>query len=474
MGNPKNQNFNGKVFFMAEASANKGRLIDKPILPTLLHLAWPIVTAQFLQLFYNLADTFWVGQLGSGPLAAISVSFPLVFLVLSLAGGFAIAGVALVSQYTGAEEGEDANRAAGQVIAFSVALSLIFSTLGLIFGKELLVLIGAGPDIIDEAWAFFRVITAGIPLIFVFFVFAAVLQGLGDTITPMKLRVGSVLFNIVLDPFLIFGWWIFPDLGVAGAAYATVISRLGATAIGIYLMFTGWRGLKLSLSHFKPDFRFIPRIVRIGIPAAVGTSSLAVAMTFMTSIVAGFGTNPLAAFGVGNRILAFIRMPSMGVGRATGILVGQHLGADQRAHAGRTAWTGAGVILVFMFALALLFLFVAPHLMRVFSDDPEVIQIGTTYLRIGGFAYMFLSVQQVLGGALEGAGRTMEKAFFLILNLWFLQVPLAYLFAYVLEWGLNGIWLGILLAKIGGVTAILTWFSRGTWKQKLIEEKTGS
>lgn len=456
---------------MSAVSEKKERLIHKPILPTLLRLAWPIVTAQFLHLFYNLADTFWVGQLGSGPLAAISVSFPLIFIVISLAGGFAVAGVAMVSQYTGAQAEDDANRAAAQVIAFSVALSAIFSILGLVFGRQLLVFIGAGPDIIDDAWAFFRVITAGIPLIFIFFVFAAILEGIGDTITPMKLKIGSVLFNILLDPFLIFGWWIFPDLGIAGAAYATIISRLGAAAIGVYLMFRGWRGLKLTPGHFLPNFRFIPRIIRIGLPAAVGTSSLAIAMTFMTSIVAGFGTFPLAAFGVGNRILALIRMPSMGMGRATSILVGQHLGADQPDEAGKTAWTGAGIILSFMFVLATMFLFIAPYIIRIFSQEPEVIQIGTRYLRIGGFAYMFLSVQQVLGGALEGAGRTVEKSFFLILNLWFLQIPLAYLFSHGLDWGVNGIWLGVLLAKIGGVSAILLWFIRGTWKQKIIEEQ---
>jgi len=456
---------------MSNAALKKERLINKPILPTLLRLAWPIMTAQFLHLFYNLADTFWVSQLGPGPLAAISVSFPLVFFVISLAGGFAISGVALVSQYTGADDKENANLAAGQVIGFSVGVSLVFSAIGLIFGRQVLALIGAGPDIIEDAWAFFRVLTAGIPLIFVFFVFSAVLEGIGDTITPMKLKVGSVLFNIILDPFLIFGWWIFPDLGIAGAAYATVISRLAATIIGIYMMFTGWKGIKLSPVHFLPNFRFIPRIVRIGIPAAVGQSSLAIAMTFMTSIVAGFGTFPLAAFGVGNRILAFIRMPSMGMGRATGILVGQHLGADQEENAEKTAWTGAGVIFSFMLVMALTFLVGAPYLMRIFSDEPEVISMGTNYLRVGGFAYMLLSVQQVLGGALEGAGRTVEKSFFLIFNLWFLQVPLAYLFSYVLDMGVNGIWLGILLAKMGGVTAIIAWFTRGTWKQRLIEEK---
>jgi len=459
---------------MSSNSLRQDRLVDKPILPTLLTLALPIMASQVMHLLYNVADTFWVGQLGPEPLAAISVSFPLIFFIISMAGGFAVAGVALVSQYTGAEAGDEANRAAGQVIGFSVFLSIVFSALGLIFGRQILTLIGAGPDIIDEAWAFFRVMAAGIPLIFTFFVFSAILQGLGDTVTPMKLRGGSIIFNMVIDPFLIFGWWIFPDLGVAGAAYATVISRLGATAIGIYLMFRGWQGLKLRPWHFIPDFGYIVRIIKIGIPAGVGQSALAVAMTVMTSIVAQFGTHPLAAFGVGNRILALIRMPSMGMGRATGVLVGQHLGADQPESATKTAWTGARVIISFMFVLALAFLALAPYIMRIFSDEPEVIRMGTDYLRFGGFAYMFLSVQQVLGGALEGAGRTVEKSFFLILALWGFQIPLSIFFSSVLDFGVYGIWVGVLIAKILGVMAILIWFSRGTWKQKLVENGAGS
>ncbi len=454
---------------MSGNAGEKENLINKPILPTLLRLSWPLMAAQLFQLFYNLADTFWVGQLGPGPLAAISVSFPLLFIVISLAGGFAISGVTLVSQYTGADSSEMANRAAGQVIGFSVFISLLFSIAGLVWGRDLLILIGAGPDIIEDAWNYFRIITAGIPLIFIFFVFAAVLEGTGDTVTPMKIKVLCVVFNIALDPFLIFGWGFFPELGISGAAYATIISRLGGTIIGIYLMFRGMKGLHLGLVHFLPQWRIIKRIVRIGIPAAIGTSTLAVALTFMTSIVARFGSYPLAAFGVGNRILALIRMPSMGMGRGTAILVGLHLGADQPEQAGRTAWTGAGFILTVMFSVAMILFMAAPDLMGFFSDDPEVLRDGTNYLRIGGFAYMFLAVQQVLGGALEGAGKTAAKTFFLIFNLWIIQVPFSYIFSTVFEWGIDGVWLGILVAKVLGVTAIMSWFVKGTWKQKVIE-----
>ncbi len=449
------------------------RLVDRPVLPTLVRLAWPIVVGHMLHLTYQLVDTFWVGRLGAEPLAAVSVSFPLIFIVFSLAAGFSISGVALVSQYSGAEQKRDASLAAGQVIGFSLLLSVMLAVLGLVFGRSLLEWVGAGPEIMPLAWSYFSILTSGIPLIFVFFVFTAVLEGTGDTITPMKLKVASVLLNIVLDPLLIFGVGWFPTWGVAGAALATVLSRFAAAIVAVYILVSGRRGITVRPFHLVPRWSVIRLIIRIGGPAAVGTSAVAVAMTVMTSIVAAFGTYALAAWGVGNRVLSLIRMPSMGFARATGVLVGQHLGADQPHTAGRTAWTGVAVNVGVMGLVVVAFQFGAEFVMRLFSADLEVITIGAQYLRWGAVAYGFLAVQQVLGGALDGAGRTIHKTFFLLLNIWVLQIPLAGVFSSTLGLGVDGIWYAIAVAKFAGATAITLWFSRGTWQRKVIARQSG-
>ncbi len=443
-------------------------LVDRPVLPTLVRLAWPIVVGHLLQLTYQLVDTFWVGQLGAVPLAAISVAFPLLFIVFSLAAGFSIAGVALVSQYSGAAQRDEANLAAGQVIGFSLGLALALSALGLIFGRQLLAWIGAGPEVLPQAWTYFSILTGGIPLIFVFFVCAAVLEGTGDTVTPMKLKVASVVLNIVLDPFLIFGWGFFPAMGVAGAAVATVVSRFAGAAVIVHVLLSGRRGMTVRPKHLLPRPMLVRKVVRIGTPAALGASAVAVSMTVMTSIVAPFGTYALAAWGVGNRVLALIRMPSMGFGRATGVLVGQHLGADQPHAANRTAWTGVAVNVGIMALVVLAFQFGGGFVMRLFSDEPEVIRIGAQYLRWGAVAYGFLAVQQVLGGALEGAGQTMKNMLFLLITMWVLQIPLAATFSTRLGLGVNGIWYAILAATSAGALIISLWFIRGTWQRKVI------
>ncbi|MFW6308589.1 MAG: MATE family efflux transporter [bacterium] len=450
---------------------NKENIIDQPVLPTILKLSWPIMVGESMQLMYNLADTFWVGKLGAQYLAAITVSFPIIFIIFSVGIGFSISGVALVSQYTGAGEHDKANLATAQIFVFAISLSLIFSIIGQFLGRDLLILIGADSEILPHAFAYFRVIAAGIPLMFIYFIFSSVLQGIGDTKTPMYLKLVAVFANVVLDPLLIFGVGWFPELSIQGAAVATVITRLFAAAVGLYIIFSGKRGLHLKLHHFYPDWDMIKKIVKIGFPAAVGDSGLSIAVSILTSIVAGFGTFTLAAYGVANRITSIIRMPAMGIGRATGVIVGQHLGADQKDEAEKTAWISTGIIFGVMIILAVGMLFTAGTLVSIFTDETEVIRIGSHYLKIVGFGFTFLGAQIVLAGALSGAGKTVQQTFFRLLTLWGFQIPLAYGFAHYLEWGSSGIWWGIFTAKLLGTILMALWFKRGTWKSKVIDSK---
>lgn len=445
-------------------------LTDKPIIPTMIKLSWPIIVAQGMHLMYQLADTFWLGMLGPEHLAAITLSFPLLFIVYSMGAGFSIAGVALVSQYTGAEKHERASLAAGQILILSIAVSLLFVVPGRVFSEEMLLLIGAEPEVLPLANTYFSIYVSAVPIIFIYYVFSACLEGIGDTVTPMKIKVAAVIANIVLDPFLIFGWSIFPDLGIAGAAWATVLSRFLASSIGIYIMFSDMTNLTIKPRHFVPDMFLIKKIFRIGLPAALGDSAIAIAITVLTSLVAGFGTVVVAAWGIANRITSMIRMPAFGLGRAVSIMVGQHLGAEQPDEAGRVSWVGTGASTLLLLGLALMLLVASPFIMQFFTDDPEVVETGARILRILGFAYIFLGAQIVLSGALNGAGKTKQQIFFRILSLWGFQIPFSYLLAYTLDLGHDGIWWGIFLAKVLGLLALILWFKRGTWQTKEIED----
>ncbi len=429
------------------------------------------MVGQAMHLAYNLADAFWVGKLGPEQLAAITVAFPVIFLAFSLGLGFSVSGVALVAQFTGAHQPEKANQAAGQLMICGLVIAIVFALLSIIFGYRALALLGAGPEVLPYAWQYFRVLALGIPLIFVFFMFSSVCEGAGDTVTPMKLKVVSVIFNIVLDPILIFGSCGLPALGVAGAAYATVISRIGVSIIGVYLLFSGRKRIHLRVRHLVPQWTMLKLIVRIGLPAVIGYSALALAIAVLTSIVASVAVVEkftLAAWGIGQRVTALITMPAMGFSKATGVLVGQHLGAGQQREATKTAWIAVGAIFSVMLAVAFLFLALAPFVGRIFTDEPRVIATTTTYLRIAAFAFAFFSVQEVIRGALQGAGKTMQATFFNMLTLWGLQLPLTWTLGHAAGWGENGIWWGILLAKLIGAVCILLWFMQSKWQRKVI------
>ncbi len=444
---------------------------QRPILPALAILSFPIIVGELMQLAYKLVDTLWVGRLGTEELAAMSFAFPIIFVVISLGAGFSISGSALVSQYTGAEQSDQANHAAGQVLIFGTSISTFLTILGLLYGRSALQMLGPEPEVLELAWAYFRILCAAIPLIFIYFIFQATYRAIGDTVTPMLIKLFSVGLNVILDPLLIFGIGPFPYLGITGAAWATVFSRLLATIIGLYLLFTSYRGgLHLQTHHLIPDFQVILKIIKIGAPAAASMTALALARTFMTGIVGSFGTATMAAWGVVNRVMSVFRLPAMGTSRATTILVGQHLGAHQVPRAEKTAWTSTAVTFGSLFALGLVGLLVAPFIITIFDSTPDVVRIGTEYLRIAIFAYVFLGIQQVLCGGLRGAGNTVEDAAIRIITQWGMQIPFAYYLSSI--FGRIGIWWAVLLSYFLGAGLSIVWFRRGTWQETVIDDPT--
>jgi putative MATE family efflux protein len=340
---------------------NRDDILNGSIASTLFKLAWPVMIGNTMQVAYNLADTFWLGKLGAEAVAALSVGFPLVFLIVSIGAGITVAGTTLVAQHMGSGNQEMANKVSGQIFTFVGSLSIVLAVIGVIFNRSILQLMGAPANILSDATAYLNIIFSGIPFMFIFFIFSALLRGYGDTKTPMKMMVFSTLLNIILDPFLIFGVGFIPSLGVRGAAFATIFSRAVAGIIGVYMLFTGKKGLVLTLDSLKPDFKEIKKILVLGIPSAAEQSIVALGMTFLMSIVSQFGTMVVAAYGIGSRILSVVMLPSRGFATATTTMVGQNLGAEQVGRAEKSAWISSGNMLVLLTFLALLFnIFPAP------------------------------------------------------------------------------------------------------------------
>jgi putative MATE family efflux protein len=445
---------------------NREAILNDSIPKTLFKLSWPIMVGNTMQVLYNLADTFWVGKLGADSVAAISVGFPLVFLLISIGGGMTIAGTTLVAQYTGSDDKEMADHVAGQIFSLVIFLSIIFGAAGFIFDRTILGWIGAPAAIMDEAVAYLDIIFAGVAFMFIFFVFTALLRGVGDTKTPMKMMVFSTIFNIILDPFLILGWGFFPQMGVRGAAIATVLSRALAGIYGVYLLFEGKKGIKLEFENLIPDFEVQKRIIKLGTPSAAEQSIIALGMTFLMGIVSEFGTLAVAAYGIGNRILSVVMMPMRGLSMATTTMVGQTMGADDPDRAEKIAWTAVGLTFALMTALILVTQVFPAQIISVFNDNSEVVAIGVDFLKIVGLSFGFLGVRIVIGGSFRGAGNTVAAMVLAVVALWGFRVPLARLLSDYFQLGTTGIWWGMFMSNLLSALIGAFWFKKGSWKEE--------
>jgi len=444
-------------------------LTTGPITSSLLKLAWPVMLSNLFQTLYNFADRLWLGRYGSVGIAAVQISFPLVFLSISVASGITVAGMALIAQYTGANREEDANLAAGQVFVFSAVLAAILAIAGYFTAGPVLSLMGAAPDLTTAATTYLQIIFIGAPLMFSTFLFAALLTGIGDTVTPMILMGVSVGANILLDPLFIFGWGPFPEWGVTGAAVATVLARGLVALAGFYLLFSGKLGIHIRISHLKPRWGQIRQIASIGSMASIGQTGSAVGFAILNGALARLGTSVISAFGIGTAFISIALMPAMGLGQATATMVGQNLGASQPTRARRVAWDGMIISTVILVAAAALVIPFREHLIRFFMSDPEVLRIGGHMLLLVGFAFPFMGIIQVMTGVYQGSGHTAYSMFFGLFRLWGLRIPLIYLLAYALSWGASGVWWAMFWSNMGTALVSLGCFLTGNWTRQVIK-----
>ncbi|WP_251343001.1 MATE family efflux transporter [Haloplanus halophilus] len=428
----------------------------------LLYLSLPIVVTNLLQTAYNLADTFWIGQYSTDALAAISFAFPMVFLIISLGMGLAVAGSILVAQYTGAGEEREAEYAASQTVGFAGVASLLLGAVAYVFVGDVLALLGPAPDVLRLATGYMEIISLGIFFMFGFFVFISLMRGYGDTITPMLVMLGSVALNVVLDPILIFGWGPFPQWGIEGAAIATVFSRGLALVVGLWIMLTGRRGVRIRLRNVVPDLGYGRRLVRIGVPASVEGTGQAVAINLLMFIVGTFSTPVVAAFGIGVRVFSVIFLPAIAVSRGVETMSGQNIGAGKPDRAALTARVAARTTFVVLAVAGVITFLFADPIVALFTDDDAVIEVGATFLRYVAPSFGFIGIMRSYNGGFRGAGRTLTAAAIAVTMLGGVRLPIAWVASRFM--GPPGIWVSFLISNVVGAVIAYVWFRRGTWR----------
>ncbi|MFP4591343.1 MAG: MATE family efflux transporter, partial [Halobacteriales archaeon] len=455
-----------------------------PLVPRLASLAWPLILGNLLQTAYNLADMFWVGRVDADALAAVSLMFPLSWMFVSTAMGITASTIALVSQYVGADRRRDGDRVVAQTVLLTLGVSSVLAAAGWLARVEILTLMGLEGRVFAEALAYIEVIFLALPLTFLFFAFRASLQGAGDTKTAMWLVVGSVVLNVVLDPFLILGWGPFPAMSTRGAAWATFVARFAATAGGIAILLRGGFGVRLHPIDLRPDVAILSRLVRIGYPATIDGWARSTAAVVMASFVVPFGTAPVAAYGIGVRLMSVTWSVAGAVGQAAATGVGQNLGAQTPDRAARLTWVATGGTMGFLLVAAVLCVAVPEFMVGIFTDDPDVIREGRVFLWIVAPFWAFFGGTMVIQGAFRGAGQTKVAMVLSFLSRWIFRVPIALALAFgalvavpVLgvelrgfAIGVEGIWVAFSAGAFLSFLVAVGWFRLGRWTRGVIEE----
>ncbi len=454
-----------------DAAAYRERILRGAIVKTMFWLAWPMIIANLIQMTYNLVDALWLGRLGRQAFGAPTVSWPLIMLFNAVGMGFAQAGMTLVAQYFGAGDREMSRKCACQLIALHTILALSISAIGVSTIHIVLKLMGVPSDVYPLAVAYSRVIFLGIPVAFLGFAILAILNSLGDTRTPMKLSIVSALINIVLDPILIFGLFGFPALGVVGAAIATIVARSFITIVGLYMIIKGIHGIKLQLECMRIERWWLRKVISIGIPISIQSSSNALGFTIMMSIVSRFGSVAVAAYGIGIRIIDFIQAFTWGLQRATSIMIGQCIGAELYDRAKRIARTAMLLISSILGIGALTIYLIRDSVIALFVPDPLVIKEGSVFLSYFIWSIPFFGIFFVCNGVAQGSGHPKAMTAIAIARLWLFRIGLSILFALYLGMGSVGIWIAMTISNIAAGLLSLAWISRGTWLRRVIEPR---
>ena len=372
----------------------------------------------------------------------------------------------MTARYFGAKDFNQANAAAVQSLILGGVISVALLFFGITLDKPVLMGLGATPEMMAPASAYFRIVFGGAFTLIFMFLSGYILRGTGDAKTSMLIMMVATVSNIILDPLLIFGLWIFPRLEVSGAAYATVIGQGLAMFLGFWILMRGHSRIHIRLAdlHFNPSL--MKRLILIAIPGTFQGGLRSVAQLALTRIVAIYGTLAIAAFGIGIRINLLVMMVGWAIGGAVSTLVGQNLGAMKPDRAEKSAWLGTAIFCVFMGCSGICFFVFSEPLVRLFNDQGEVVRMGGAFIRIQTLSYPFLGLSMVCAMAFNGAGDSKTPALILGLTFVALMIPLALILPHHITPGTSGIWWAMTIAVALQGLLMAFAFKRGRWKTR--------
>lgn len=448
-------------------------ILNGPIPQAIVRLAAPSVVTMLVQSANGFLDSFFIGGLGPSALAASGVGMNLSFLLMSAAMAVTVGTGAVVARSIGERNLPQARDATRQSLVLIVLIGTAVMLLMLALADSILRLEGLDAKTLALASPYLKMTLLGMPVQFVMLTLGGAIRGLGDTIRPFYVTLGSCFIHGLFNWLLIYGNLGFPKLGLTGGAVAMLLSQLVATLLFAYFLPKTALG-NLKDGSWKLDIAWAKRLLRIGLPAA-GQQILRVgSMTLFQTLIGRFGVGSpaIAALNIGLRSESLAFMPGFGYSMAAAAFVGQNLGAKQPDRAKHGAWQATWQAVGVMSLMGLVFYVCAEPFARLFvrKGDPaevaETIELAVAYLRIVALAEPFLALGMVLTGALQGAGETKGPTYLTAVTMVGVRLPLAYVLLHA--FGVHGAWLAMALSTVVQGIGTVILFRRGTWLRQRV------
>jgi len=406
-------------------TSTPARLTEGPVAGHLVSMTVPMVWAILGMMLFNVTDTWFVAQLGSEPLAAMSFTFPVIMVMTSLGIGLMAGTSSVIARVVGAGDMDQVRRLAADAVTLALLVSLVLSVVGIASLDWLFTLMGASPRVLALIRDYMVIWYAGFVLVLVPMVGIGAVRATGDTKLQARLMLAAAAINLILDPLLIFGWLGFPRLELQGAAIASLVARFVTLIAGAVVI----RRMRLVGSPLTPLpvlRRSWKRILHIGLPAAGTNVIIPVSAGIIVALLAGFGDRAVAGFGAATRIEGLTLVVFYAMSAIIGPFVGQNLGARKAERIVESLRVSAVFCLGLGVAAAALLWLLAPQLSRLFSNDPQVIAVTTSYLRIVPWSYGAAGIIMVMNAAFNGIGRPLPAVTISVVRTLVLYVPLAY------------------------------------------------
>jgi putative MATE family efflux protein len=438
-----------------------------PIGRSIFILAVPMVLEMLMESIFVIVDVFVVAHLGADAVATVGLTESFMTVLYTLAMGLSIGAGAIVARRIGEKDPEGAAHTAAQVILFGLALSIVIGALGATYAPDLLRAMGASPGVVENV-AFTRVMLGGNASVVLLFLINSVFRASGDAATAMRTLWLANAINIVLGPALVFGWGPLPQLGIVGAAIGTTIGR--GTGVLYALSRLGRRDsrVRLRAEHFGLDIALIGRVVRLSSSATFQVFVGMASWIGLVRILATFGSDALAGYTIGMRVVMFALLPSFGMSNAAATMVGQALGANKPERAEAAVWQTARYNAVFLAVIGLAFVVFARQIVGGFTADQAIAQHGVLALRTVACGFVFYAYGMVIGNSFNGAGDTRTPTLINLCVFWLLELPLAWVLSHRFDMGPFGVFLAMTIAfsTLAVVSSLV--FRQGRWKRVVV------